>query len=843
MAGRDDFKVSRGKHKASGEALAAGKKLQDYLLRQRELGGALTQGAQVTLSDGTLVRARYAKNVPIIEYFPPTKKGGTETNPTVVQGFVANPRTVASAVAYGAASEVILDNEKAATPAHAVSYINLLFNSTYDPATALLLENNPVAGYYEKNRRDKDLFRDGLKNHGNVDWRNKDESMVVSWGGPMNRYFGSLTSTSLGTLTTLGKKACINGDIIVDFTSLPGILTQEVVTGCCVRDGHLIAALALPFVSGTAPRIRLLRAPLVRRASTETRDHGWFAQAEFKLSPRFELVPVDAWVEIFRHTFPSNDQPGITRNFLAFNQSATEARQMLMYAVDRSESFGKYNVREIVIDLEDIDAISATVTAHPESLFYDSASSHGPTTVQFAAPYVRNMTYYGPSPGPEGIFDVDYWNWNAGESDANTARAWLVDHTYTSSQTPQSTWIPWAVDYRNDVPEYIYVQPRSITANGTWASVRTQNCTIPYAEGRLNTGTGLIDFSIRSDVTTCGLKLPWQFNIIDGLPDAPEDSMVLTTGYIENVHTEATATLSLNGSSAVIPSLAYTMAGTQDQPGRDRRLVMFHCDLRTRTIIYGIHEIDTDRVVSMVGSKQGSDSAPVKRVVTTGSVTTTHRLRTIVHVNGVDVEDSGYVHINTFVSSVNTTDNVNSATGDAWVYWAWFPASAYVAPDLGTTYGNLGAGLTDNTLAQTWRDSIGRGPGTAIATGTDNLVPTYLNGYTHPMPSASNSAAGTASVLVEGPFTPSLYGNFSLMTWANVSLAMYTGATSSMVCGYCCSDKDGNYCFSMPWPGSGGAQGWKNGINGERTLDSLTGANSATIHYPIWLTTKFVYEV
>lgn len=796
---------------------SAGRKLLGELLERAKTDGVEVLTLQRTLQDGARIVARLAGSQHIVEITAPedlASEGKLELKPQLVQGFVPKP----SAVSDASNPEWIADPAWKGYP----------------------------TGKYAVNSNGQVLFSNGLHNHtGNVDWRSTGEQFVISWGGVSDRYLGVYICGNFR-----GRKAWINGDVIVDLTSRTGLNGDDIVIGCCLTpDDQLVVAVGRERQNPSTPgRLRIYTAPLAPR---DDPDLKWLTGVPLRRWPRFAPVDVDDWVLALDHEFDGDDWCGVCDGHpLCFNQSGTEGRMVVVYLANRFTFEPNVTVREYVVDISDLNNVTLSETTLETDPYVDTESSLTGLVVRLSA-INANAGVYSDDPIPVP-YEEQYWQ---GTDDAASAGCYVNEATYSEVVTPRVTWIPCAVDYRDDVPVYAYTRGWNTEKSGSWLAVPVTTFS-PFTVGFYAEGTTTIDHSTEWTETWGGLKLPW--NVGDA-PLTIESELVgggTTAGHTDGLAIVDYSVDPAGSGSDGIPNLSLGTTGTFEQNSTRRVLTIFCMDLRTNTVIYGIRETETITDESYAWSKSGTDGAPSRTVTTTRNNTVYTRLRIVVHVNGVDVEDSGMVLVSTFTQTGDISNSTSIGTGggsnsEGWVKNGWLPTHAWdITSGAFTADGTFTAANADNTVMQDLIDGIPIAPLVGYPAGTYDLSGTYATA-SHPDKTAGGSLVpvifGTMedpsriSSIYDGPFR-TLFGSFNPMDWGQV----YPdgGSNPRRLPGSWGVDAAGNYCISMVWPGTNGAEGWLNTINStETTLDALTGASGSTHFIPIWLTTEFLYEV
>jgi hypothetical protein len=803
-----------------------------------KLGGIQTLFRMITLPDGSQLRAGFACGTPIVEYFPvyPPTGGARDT---VMQGFVVHPRSTGSVDAFGDFPDVLLINE-GAVPIEDSSYTNLFYDETYfssNPTT-------PQAGLYTSNRDGQVVFSDGLQNlSGNVDWRNSDESFVIYWGGASDRYFGVF-----GAGFFPGQKCWINGDEIVDVSGQSGITSDDIVVGACLHTGLLVIAVARERQNGSTPsRLRIYTAPLKPLADDELSWLGAAPAVSVLRRPRFTAVAADEYELRFEYEFDAVVRSGICDGPpLCFNQSATEGRMMLRYRVASSFADPNLTIRELIIDISDLEDVTLDVDLRAESPYSEYNGSFTNTVGRMAAFEVKTG-----SPAQQ--------EW-MGDSVGSDSFAYITNVEYDETLLPRTTWMPVAVDYKGDEPVYAYFRGPERTTTGEYVATPGAVFTAT-AGGYEGVGTTTIDHTLNWTEIWGGLRLPWQRQ--NSSTGVYGDFEILCEGYGSQVsHTDGEATADDSAGTGAALTLGTT--GTWTEEILEQHLVIFHLDLRVDTVAFGIREAETLTDEGITWTKTGTDGSPNRKIDTTRNNSVTTRLRTVVNVYGVDEIDSGMVEVysTTTTSPTSSTAFIGIAPETAatsreefWVLWGWHSTHAWETTLL--SFNNAGyysTVLTDDTAMQALIDAMPIDPFLSFSDGTydlsgvdaqtalpDRTVTPANSSEIVGFPLGAMEDAGLSSAALEGPFDE-LYGASNPMSWGEV-FPEPGGTGRRRVVGAFCPDRAGNFAYTIALPIlGGGTELWVANINNEDGLDYVTGEHGADVFVPIWLTTRFCYE-
>lgn len=420
----DGWRRLSGDTAARPDLLDLGKQLLGEIEAQRRLSGVDTISIQRTTPDGSVVTARFIGNIPSIDVKAAKPVAGRPLREELA-GIVFRPRQFGDAFGFGAKADTLLMvGERGEKPAFfAASYVT----------------NGIAGGDYSK------VFPDGLVLGGNLDWRNADESLALSWNGPATRYF---PSDGVGD-----SRLYHNGRTIYDSKdSLGGYYAD--VCGAALRHAagkhYLLVALfywdAFKY-EVRAYEIDSIRAPLIEPIGEVAGE---------------VLATIDV-SEFASFYYPTP---------ILFNQSATEARTML----HRWAGTDLCDVFELVIDLADLAdvATSETLEAH-------LSSSDDRTADTTALAYLNHWAKFAVQTSPAYV---------------------PLTGTYQRDQVPSVTSYRCAVDFRDDMPVYAtYALPtyaehiehsatvvQSITNGATGTAEVNETRELTEMEGRLDVG-------------------------------------------------------------------------------------------------------------------------------------------------------------------------------------------------------------------------------------------------------------------------------------------------------------------------------------------------------------------
>lgn len=411
MAGRYDNWFHRQGGNDRPDLVSAAKKLLGFLEERQKASGNMIQAIERTLLDGSVIRASIHGSIPKVEIF--TKDGKKETE--------------------------IWNSVIVVWPAPSVSGRNA--------------EDHPMEAIKPPQRGKGDPWGHRTitaGQGGSVDWRNADESIVLSWHGPVNRYFDVLSNP-------YRKKLYYNGKVILDLADdpIPAEIMNDVVSPFTIRGAAIRGTKLMVMMTSTNPRTdRLIEMPWVdgvpnAAAATMLVDRQpGFAE--------YESTFYHPWM---------------------FNSKGTEARCLRGFS-EEEEPYGDF-LREVIltVTVEDGEVVAdfefedtpeavvtqttTTITHHIQKVIHCTKNvgffNYPDAAERDALPYLGTIDMpFNELPTEE------YVNVGAGDSDCVTAQTINNVPTVTGN-----TWFKCGVDYRNDVPVYL---ERRLDTNSTSTS-------------------------------------------------------------------------------------------------------------------------------------------------------------------------------------------------------------------------------------------------------------------------------------------------------------------------------------------------------------------------------------
>lgn len=427
--------------------LARGRLIVGQLLNGMNLGRDVQNTGQRERSDpdGTVYRViKTYRSVPILEIDVTGVSGGELVE--TLSGFVVRPSVHADFNEFGPDAYTII------RPTNDVGAGNRwCFNKAY----ADLFNGEDAYGdrwfYSEQWPEDPDSEADGIRWMGNVDWHSEGQSIVLSWLGPSNRYFGS--DASLDYWTQVYHKGAVLFDTTVHLAGSPAADERPELFAGAVKL-RVMGAFVTPQADGLHLVVMLYGINDGSFASTQVRHKEYVLSARLRIdripstpdkvnalaAPRLKVDPADVVLRDFLDwrndpLDPSVDWGPDLEGFghpLVANASGTEARRITT-SFDLSALSGGHLVVERVFRVENLDDFESSYTIHR----YTDPSEPDVTTFEgFANPYPPDE--WGTEELYGGPFVI-----------TKEERA----YSFTNNQ-PNII----AVDYKGDVPVYAYAQ-------------------------------------------------------------------------------------------------------------------------------------------------------------------------------------------------------------------------------------------------------------------------------------------------------------------------------------------------------------------------------------------------
>lgn len=837
------------------DLLDFGKKLLGYLDGQRQLSGVKTLSIERTLPDGSVVRARFDYDIPVIEVLAANPAAGAGPD-TFLSGLVAEPRTFANYTAFGAKAETLLVPFNTGTPDE--KWASYFFDSTYG-----------TGGQYQKTPQGKPLFTDGLTLGGNLDWRSKDESLTVNWFGPASRYFPENGG--------FGQWVFRNGEVIFDAGNLPQFDTniRTLVLSAAIRKPGTLLVCTYEKVftgGGNHHYIRFYRAKLKPSALHDQ----WFKATGLPTYQAPRLEPVDtAGMLLLDDPDLADDTPVVRiaetevtelTDYLYvtpfhFNQSATQARCIIpLYQVGPPIAS---DVTEFVVDLTDLDAVTIDRLSHGV-LSDTTTTTHVYTDVTYNRLWGVNFAWREtppgwPGPPIDGTYPYDdpvrYGSFPPfAPTNPNTLGVG-VPKTTSSTVAESCTLSEYliAVDFKDDVPVYAYMKPRDLTSTSSrtgsvdWTTSGSGSATdVATSSGRILTTTWTCskDEAANASATSGG-------GITGTMPglrcaDDTGDWLVFQGSQTGTASKTTSSTYSASGSDSdvrVQDSIAGTDTGRP--PGNNVSLtgtVTFDeaSDWDNTTVVYKLWFLDLryqaaayTRYTNIRSESRSASLSDVWPLTATGISTsidhdTTHHFQTHVVFNGAEVAswDCDTPTASTTTAGTATFGSVLSP------FWIWCGVDSLFSRDYGDT-GILRWSVGEPTSGAKTAEGTFEATMPSLSDWSGAITPTQVAAF--PMPVTD---AYPDDVVVVSAVTDDGWDNF----WfdGSDSLANATGASwltdLTLSYGGRYQAYRGGWCYSMPkLVGTSTSSAlYDTRISSGESVDTLTGSHGLDLLGALW---------
>lgn len=353
MAGRYPFwHARRGDVNASPALRDLGKKLLGEIAVDQERGGPPTQVRRQGLPDGSSVEARMVHGTPSLTFYPPRRGPGGEPVATYLEGFVVLPHEHGLTEPPAGFNEVVVPRPGAQRPKPPLYA---------DAAAAAAITHPEVTKWlpYLTNEAALPEFTEGLTLAGNVDWRNADETLSVSWFGANSRYFPDEGEH--------GTAVYMRGRQLFDLFDPPAEAVPDLVPftgrrvyGAALRRENgwwLLVACSMATASGDTDM--LLRVPV----RVDPTAPAWQHRAGVEFAPLVATVPAQA--EILWSAARTAHDATHDGSFLhpwAFNGPATQAKRL--YRSNTTDGTLFPCMVEETLELEDLTAITRSRLEH-----------------------------------------------------------------------------------------------------------------------------------------------------------------------------------------------------------------------------------------------------------------------------------------------------------------------------------------------------------------------------------------------------------------------------------------------------------------------------------------------
>lgn len=307
----------------------------------------------------------------------------------------------------------------------------------------------------------------GLPYSGNIDWRSADQSRLVSWYGPRNRYFNLVKmagppGSGISSIDDREPWVFFKGRVLLDISEHESALfstTGTYISGACLRvedDGTL-----------TLLTVCSYRTP-DHSGSTPTLFRDWVVSAKVKGYPIDRTLTLDA---SSLHVLASRDLEWITVGSTwslnepdtghpwFWNSDGTEARCIRSYQDGTFDGSGNQNVwvRELILSTPKTGATTFANVDDLLPLTITTTTGNGTFTTPVATAHLNRVDLLLNTSGYTTTdTSIDGF---VGVCDPRYGLA--LDYTVVESVTRDKYKV--AVDYRDNVPVYAYTIPYSRT--------------------------------------------------------------------------------------------------------------------------------------------------------------------------------------------------------------------------------------------------------------------------------------------------------------------------------------------------------------------------------------------
>lgn len=440
---------------APGWLVDEGKRLLGYLEDRRKLSGIKTIAASKEFSDGSKIRAAFWGDIPIVEY---TVGGVTSVQAgSFLEGFVFRPTDESiPTFSQDTHDETILDPTKAwlAWVFDAAHIDPLHHNHVTPPGVQIYVPTFP--GFHVLSPTDVG----GIGYYGNVDWRNSDESLAVSWYGPRSRYFfeNDLTGMAANVTGIPTKQPWVfcKGRLlfsIADYESALLGVTGCYITGACLKADADTGALSLIVIA--------------THLASPGNYNDYVVTASVRAGPISSVFTIDPATVALRKTYnwgvlASGDgiREGETMHPWFFNSTGKQARTIRSYYQIPSSRINY--VRELVMDLSNLASITFTPIDTPIPDTTTTVHTSGTRTLYLKKVSDSVMTFHAGTPytvtvdGVQSVIGTIPVQATPGSGDISRVSFPYVDKDITRVTTQSRARYKIAVDFRNDIPVYAY---------------------------------------------------------------------------------------------------------------------------------------------------------------------------------------------------------------------------------------------------------------------------------------------------------------------------------------------------------------------------------------------------
>lgn len=570
----------KGDVNASPDLRDTGKKLLGEIQASVDQGGPPTQVRRRQLPDGSGVEARMTYGLPSLTFAPPNKSGAKKVKPLLLEGFVTTPHAHGVTTPPAGLLQVIVPLPGAAGP-KPPGYAGA--------AEAVAITHPDVTAWfpYYLNKSGQIQFEDGLIEAGNVDWRNTDGTLSVSWFGANSRYFPDEGERS-STVYARGRKLFDLFDPTAE--EVPALVgyTGRWVHGAALRGGnrlwlYIACQLITPGGSGTTYDA-LVRVPV----RVDPVAPPWQQRVGPMFAPMIAAVPAQAEVlwTAARSAF-DNANDGSSLHSWMFNPSGTEAKRIYRSAA-YSDAFPC--MVEETLDLRDLTNITRTRTEHrmlrtrttsvanvvlnPNQAFTYQAEGD-PANVNFTGVHGAGGVNYN--------YIADYCG---------------VAHA-ESTATETAVLVPIAVDYKGATPVYAYWKSgeRNLSAMMDWVDTSPPPSISHTAYTDASNYTWESNHSIAGSFTSS-----LSDTVLAGRLVLPNAVIEAQSGYNINIERSYSYTQTL---TATRTSASYSRTGTLNtdqqtdafsQVRTQTYLAPMYLDLRTEYCVVAKYTLTTTRI-------------------------------------------------------------------------------------------------------------------------------------------------------------------------------------------------------------------------------------------------------
>jgi len=490
---------------------------------------------------------------------------------------------------------------------------------------------------------------DGLQYGGNVDWRNANESLILTWFGPLTRYL-----EDQGTFTS---RVFFHGQVLFDCAPLTaaGFFgdtsaysadyggNDGIITGACIANDPNVGTVLLAVVrfgsagDGFWPQKEyLLR---LRLKTTDARGVGGPSAAIWSLVPATATTLAGDPVVIGSNDIATDVYDAKHPWF--FNSTGTEAR-CIRYRTDMS---GVY-VESLECVLSSDGGFSENAQAYPTATLTSNTSATTYTGAVLSGSVSGASVWSGATPPPSGTPIISLLSGTFYASpvlstvfghtpiiDSPTYMGFGTDASYTEVMAPSVSQALIAVDYRDDIPVYAYGLPPSWHGTGSQSgSVSGSYSDAPSVSE--TTWGAPVSFTDTISITThCDTTLSYSLTGVNGglrtdwmtvnATNSRTTSLTASNETITTISGSATSVMSggpiptyggLNWSTLTSVKTISAPADLSDAQESDT-LYLWYLDLRFKWLVYSLAKTSS----SSVSTAGVSGSVTIDHVTGAGS--------------------------------------------------------------------------------------------------------------------------------------------------------------------------------------------------------------------------------